>query len=43
MCMCTVHAGMSDKEPIVCNAALFAVGQFSEFLQVCNNVFWDLP
>jgi len=34
--------GMSDREPIVCNAALFAVGQFSEFLQVCNNLCCDL-
>ncbi|XP_065913448.1 importin-4-like [Dysidea avara] len=28
-----IYNSMSDKEPLVCNAALFAVGQFSEFLQ----------
>ena len=39
MCVCV---GMSDREPIVCNAALFAVGQFSEYLQVCYNLLCDL-
>jgi hypothetical protein len=28
-----VCQGLNDKEPMVCNAALFALGQFSEHLQ----------
>lgn len=34
-----VYNSMSDREPIVCNAALFAVGQFSEYLQPDINQF----
>ena len=29
----TVCQGLNDPDPIVCNAALFALGQFSEHLQ----------
>lgn len=32
-----VMTGLRDPSQAVCNAALFAVGQFSEHLQVCSH------
>ncbi len=34
VCVCDVCVGVRDESQVVRNAALFAIGQFAEYLQV---------